>query len=132
VSFIAATVVVVGIVLQLYFITAWVFGESGALDAHRGVGNVIWFVELVVLISGAVAWWGNWRNVAWSVALAVFGTIQIFFVGDIDDQSGNSSGWVHGFHGGLALFVFILAAVIAHREMRALGLRGKPASPGGA
>jgi len=124
--------VVVGIFLQLYFITAWVFGETGALDAHRGVGNVIWLAELLVLVSGLVAWWGTWRSAAWSVALAVLGTIQIFFVGDIDDPSGNSSGWVHGFHGGLALFVFILAAVIAHREMRALGLRGKPASPGGA
>jgi len=115
--------VVVGIFLQLYFITAWIFGESGALDAHRGVGNVIWLAELVVLVAGLVAWWGDWRNVAWPAALAVVGTIQIMFVGDIDDPSGNSSGWVHGLHGGLALFVLILAAVIAHRELRALGLR---------
>jgi hypothetical protein len=40
-------------------------------------------------------------------------------VGDIE-KSGN--GWVHGLHGGLVIFVVALAASIARREARALGL----------
>ena len=34
-----------------------------------------------------------------------------------------TNGWLHGLHGLLALVVMVMAAVIAHRGLRDLGLR---------
>ena len=124
VSFALCIVVVAGIVVQLYLIAAWVFGESGALDAHKNVGGaVVHPAEILAFLAALVGWWGNWRNVAVSFSLALLGTIQVFLAGSVTSPS---DGWVHGLHGGLALFVAALAAHIAHREARALGLRGAP------
>jgi len=120
-----AVAVLVGLVLQLYFIAAWIFGSSGALDAHKDVGGVVVHpLEILAFVAALIGWWGTWRNVLWSLALPILGTIQIFFVGDLNDPG---NGWVHGLHGGLVLFVAALAAMIARREADALGLR--PASP---
>jgi hypothetical protein len=121
ISFVLSLVVLVGIVLQLYFISAWAFGESGALDAHQVVGGaVVHPAEVLIFLVALGAWWRRWRNVAWSFALAVVGTLQVIFVGDVE-APGN--GWLHGLHGGLVIFVVALAAYIARREGRALGLR---------
>jgi hypothetical protein len=119
-SLVLSSAVVIGVVLQLYFIAAWMFGASGALSAHKDVGSALWGIEILAFIAGLVAWWGGWRNVAWSFGLAALGTVQIGFVGDLEDPG---SGWLHGLHGGLALFVVALAAYIARREAGALGLR---------
>jgi hypothetical protein len=114
VSSIAASLVAIAVVLQLYLIAAWVFGESDALDAHRGVGRLVWLLEIVVLIAGLVAYWGAWRQIGVSASLLVLGTIQIGFVGDLEDPG---SGWAHGLHGGLAVFVFLLALWIGCRDL---------------
>jgi hypothetical protein len=119
-SFVLATLVVVGVVVQIYLITSWIFGESGALDAHKDVGGVVHPIEVLVFLVGLAGWWGRWRYVGWSFGLALLGTIQVAFVGDLKDPG---SGYVHGLHGGLALFVAALAAWIAWREAGALGLR---------
>jgi hypothetical protein len=120
ISFVLSSIVLVGIVLQLYFIAAWVFGESGALDAHKVVGGaVVHPAEVLVFLVALGGWWRQWRNVAWSFALALLGTIQVFSVGDLEEPG---NGWLHGLHGGLVIFVVALAAYIARREARALGL----------
>jgi hypothetical protein len=122
-SLVFAAAVLVGLFLQLYFITAWVFGEGGALDAHKDVGGlVVHPLEILAFVAALIGWWGVWRNVLWSLALPIVGTVQIFFVGDLNDPG---NGWVHGLHGGLVLFVAALAAVIVRREAVALGLRGQ-------
>jgi hypothetical protein len=121
-SLILASLVLVGIVLQLYFIAAWTFGSSGALSAHKDVGGaVVHPLEVLTFLAALVGWWGAWRNVLWSLALPVLGTIQIFFVGDLDKPN---DGWVHGLHGGLVLFVVAVAALIVAREANALEVRG--------
>ena len=122
-SFVLASAAVIGIVLQIYFIAAWVFGASGALSAHRDAGSVVWGFEILAFLAGLVAWWGTWGNVAWSLCLAVLGTVQIGFVGDVEDPG---RGWLHGLHGGLALFVAGMAAYIARREATALRVRDRP------
>lgn len=124
-SSIAASLIAAGVILQIYFIASWVFGADDALEAHRGVGSLMWLLEIIVLFSGLVAYWGNWRKAGLSIALPVLGTIQIFFLGDIEDPSKNESGWIHGFHGGLAIFVFLLALAIGYRDLKALGVHGK-------
>ena len=126
ISLVLCWIVVVGVVVQLYLIAAWVFGEGGALDAHKTVGGaVVHPAEVLVFLVALGGWWGNWRNVAVSFGLALLGTIQVFFAGSVTDPG---NGYVHGFHGGLALFVAALAAWIARREFRALGL-GTPQRP---
>ena len=125
-SFALSLVVLGGIVLQLYFIAAWIFGESGALDAHKVVGGaVVHPAEVLIFLAALGAWWKTWRNVGWSFALALLGTVQVFAVGDIANPT---NGWAHGLHGGLVLFVFVLAAYIARRDASALGL-ARPRSP---
>jgi hypothetical protein len=120
-SLVLAVAVLVGLLLQLYFISAWVFGSSGALSAHKDVGGfVVHPLEILAFVAALAGWWGNWRNVLWSLALPVVGTVQIFLVGDLGEPG---NGWVHGLHGGLVLFVAALAVMIANREAGALGLR---------
>jgi hypothetical protein len=120
ISLVLSVVVLVGIVLQLYFIAAWVFGSADALDAHKTVGGaVVHPAEVLVFLVAFVGWWRNWRNIAWSFGLALIGTIQVATVGDLGNPG---DAWVHGLHGGLVLFVVALAAYIARREARALGL----------
>jgi len=120
ISLVLSGVVLVGIALQLYFIAAWVFGSADALDAHKTVGGaVVHPAEVLVFLVALVGWWRNWRNIAWSFALALIGTIQIFTVGDLGNPG---DAWVHGLHGGLVIFVVAFAAHIARREARALDL----------
>jgi hypothetical protein len=69
--------------------------------------------EVLVFLVALGGWWRQWRNVAWSFALALLGTIQVFSVGDLEEPG---NGWLHGLHGGLVIFVVALAAYIARRE----------------
>ena len=110
-----------GVFLQVYFITAYFTGAGeGALDAHAIVGGIVVHgSEAIVFLSALAAFWGMWRWVAFNFGLLLVGTIQIFLSPPDEDPA---SGWVHGLHGLLALFVLIMAAVIVHRDMRALGL----------
>jgi hypothetical protein len=124
IGFVLSIVVLVGIVLQLYFIAAWVFGESGALDAHKTVGGaVVHPAEVLIFLVSLGGWWRQWWNVGWSFALALLGTVQVFAVGDLKEPG---DGWLHGLHGGLVIFVVALAAYIARREARALRLANGP------
>jgi hypothetical protein len=120
-SLLLAAAVIVGLVLQLYFIAAWIFGSGGALDAHKNVGTfVVHPLEIFAFVAALIGWWRAWGNVLWSLALPILGTVQIFFVGDLQDPG---NGWVHGLHGGLVLFVAAIAAIIVRREVDTLGLR---------
>jgi hypothetical protein len=125
VNLVFASIIVIGVFLQAYFITAYVTGAGeGALDAHGFVGGlVVHGSELIVFLSALVAFWRMWGWIAVNFGLFVFGTIQIFLAPPDDDPA---SGWVHGLHGLFALIVLVYAAYIAHRDMRWLGLRGTP------
>ena len=125
VNLVFASIIVIGVFLQAYFITAYVTGAGeGALDAHGFVGGlIIHGSELIVFLSALVAFWRMWVWIAVNFGLFVFGTIQIFLSPPDEDPA---SGWVHGLHGLFALFVLVYAAYIAYRDMRWLGLRGTP------
>ena len=125
VNLVFASIIVIGVFLQAYFITAYVTGAGeGALDAHGFVGGlIIHGSELIVFLSALVAFWRMWGWIAVNFGLFVFGTIQIFLSPPDEDPA---SGWVHGLHGLFALFVLVYAAYIASRDMRWLGLRGTP------
>lgn len=119
---ITATLVVVGIFVQVYLIAAYIFGAGGdALSAHKDLGNTVHGVEVLVFLSALGAYWRRWWEVGLSFALAVIGTAQVFLA--------NGDRWVGALHGLFALLVFVLGAVVAHRSARALGL-GRRGSPG--
>lgn len=113
-----ATLVVIGIFVQVYLIASYFFGAgSDALDAHKDLGGIVHIVEVLVFVAALVGYWRRWWDVGLSFALAVIGTIQLGFA-DGDD-------WVGGLHGLFALFVLVIASIAAQRSVRALGL-GRP------
>lgn len=117
-----ASIIVIGVFLQAYFIASYFSGAGeSALDAHGFTGGVVVHAsELLVFLSSLLAFWGLWRWVGLSFLLFLLGTVQIFLAPPEEDRA---SGWVHGLHGLLALFVLVLAAYLAHRDMRLLGLK---------
>jgi hypothetical protein len=129
VHLIFATIIVLAVPVQVYLIASFFTGAGeSALDAHEITGGLIIHAsELIVFLSSLAAFWGIWRWIGWSFVLPVLGTVQIALV-DV-----GSSGWVHGLHGLGALLVFLLAAFLAHHDMRVLGLMrgtGTTMSPG--
>ena len=116
-----ATIIVLAVPLQVYFIASYFSGAGeGALDAHGITGGlVVHGSELIVFLSSLVAFWGLWKWVGWSFLLLALGTVQIFLAPPDEDPA---SGWVHGLHGLGALLVFLLAAWLAYRDARLLGL----------
>ncbi len=129
VNYVLASLIVLLIFAQAYFITAYATGAGqDALDTHGFIGfAIIHPAELLVFLTAFAAWPRAWRWIGFTFFLFVLGTVQIFLAPPDDDPA---SGWVHGFHGLLALVVMVTAAVIAHRGMRDLGLL-KRASRGG-
>jgi hypothetical protein len=123
VNFVLASIIVLGVFLQAYFIASYAMGAGeGALDAHGFLGGlVIHGAELLIFLTAFGAWPKQWRWIGFTFLLFLIGTIQIFLLPPDDGDRG--SGWVHGLHGLFALVVWVLAAVIAHRGMRDLGLR---------
>ena len=121
-NLVLATLVVIGVFVQVYLIASYFFGAGqDALNAHKDLGGVVHIVEVLVFLSAIGAYWKNWGEIGLSFALGVVGTIQLGLA-DGDE-------WVGGLHGVFALIVLILAAIITHRTMRALGL-GRHAAPG--
>lgn len=122
INFVLASVIVVGVFLQAYFIASYAMGAGeGALDAHGLLGGVIIHAsELLIFLTAFGAWPRLWRWIAFTFLLFVVGTIQIFLLPPDEDPG---SPWVHGLHGLFALVVLVMAAIIAHRGMRDLGLR---------
>ncbi len=129
INFVLASLITVLVFLQAYLITAYATGAGeGALDAHGFVGGLlIHGFELLVFLTAFGAWPRQWKWIAFTLFLFVFGTVQIF-LSPGDDPA---SGWVHGLHGLFALFVMLTAAVIAYRGMQDLGLRRARVEPAG-
>jgi hypothetical protein len=118
-----ASIVIIGVPLQVYFIASYFSGAGeGALDAHGFTGGlVVHGAEAIVFLASLVAFWGFWKWIGWSFGLLVLGTVQIGLAPPDEDPA---SGWVHGLHGLGALLVFLLAAYLAYNDTRLLGLGG--------
>jgi hypothetical protein len=120
---ITASLVVIGVFLQVYFIASYIFGAGeDALDAHKNLGGIVHLLEVLAFIAALVAYWKQWAKVLPAFLLALIGTVQLGFA-DGDE-------WVGGFHGLLALVVLILAHAVVMRTVRDLGLGRHGASPG--
>jgi hypothetical protein len=127
INLVLASLIVLLIFLQAYFITAYVAGAGeSALDAHSVTGFLfIHAAELLVFLTAFGAWPRAWKWIGFTFFLFALGTVQIFLT-PVEERT---NGWLHGLHGLLALVVAVTAAIIAHRGMRDLGLtRGRPAA----
>lgn len=112
---VTASLVVLGVFLQVYFIASYIFGAGDdALDAHTNLGFFVHILEVLAFLAALVAYWKRWSRIAPAFALAVIGTVQLGFA-DGDE-------WVGGLHGLLALVVLILGHEVAQRAVRDLGL----------
>ena len=116
---IAAVLVVALVFVQVYLIADFIFGNSAALDTHMMVGKVVVGMELIVLLTALVGWWGNRPEITSSVVLVLVGGLQVSLAKDI-----GSSPQVHALHAVLALVVVALAWSIAARGRQEL--RGRP------
>ncbi len=58
----AASLVVLGVLLQAFSIAAYVRGAgTGARDMHETVGFITHSIEIVVFLAALVGYWGIWR-----------------------------------------------------------------------
>src|SRR5918995_2576041 len=119
INLVLASIIVIAIFLQAYFIAAYAMGAGeGALDAHGFTGGlVIHASELLIFLTAFGAWPRQWKWIGYTFALFVVGTIQIFLLPPDEDPG---SPWVHGLHGLFALFVLVYAAYIAKRDLQLL------------
>ena len=105
-----AAAVVVGVFVQVYLIGAYVFGAgTGALDAHRTVGFTVHALEVLTFVTALVAWLPR-ADVGLSALLAVVGTAQLALA--------SASAWTGALHPLGALFVLVIAALLARRGLR--------------
>lgn len=121
ITLVLATLVAVGVILQVYFIASYAFGAGeDALDIHKDLGGIVHGIEVLTFIATIGAFWRRWWDIGLGFLLGALGTVQLALA--------ESDDWVGGLHGLFALVVFVLAAVIAHRAMRGLGL-GRHGAP---
>jgi Family of unknown function (DUF6220) len=109
---------VVGIIVQLYLIGGFIFGEAGWLDAHKDFGKAVHLAYVLTFVSALVAAWPNWRTTLWPFVLAVLGSIQAFLAGG-GSTDGNDAA-LHAFHAALVPVVVVLALWIGWRAWTAI------------
>ena len=125
-TFIFATLAVIGMLVQVYLIGGFIFGETGWLSTHKDLGKVVHLFYLLTFLSALVGAWPNWRATGLSFALAVIGTLQAFLAGG--GNVGGDDGALHAFHAALVPIVFVIALLISWRAWRTLQGTAEPAA----
>ena len=117
-TFIFAALAVIGMLVQVYLIGGFIFGETGWLSAHKDLGKVVHLFYVLTFVAALVGAWPNWRSTGLPFSLAVVGTIQAFLAGG--GNVGGSDGALHAFHAALVPIVFVIALLIARRSWHEL------------
>jgi hypothetical protein len=118
-------ITVIGVLIQAFTIAAYVRGAGqGALDAHGGFSTVVHVGQLLIVIGGIWAFWGNWGWVAAAIGFLVLCVAQLAFLGDTEEPGG----WVNGLHGFLALVIILIGAWVFDQSRRRLGVLGAGAA----
>lgn len=117
-TFIFSALAVVGVIVQLYLIGGFIFGEAGWLNTHKDVGRLVHLFYVLTFVAALVGAAPNWRATKWPFALAVVGSIQAFLAGT-GTLDGSNAG-LHAFHAALVPIVFAIAAMIAWRTWNEL------------
>jgi hypothetical protein len=117
-TFVFAALSVVGMLIQVYLIGGFIFGETGWLDTHKDLGMLVHLFYILTFLSALVGLWPDWRATGWPFALAVLGSIQAFLAGG--GNVGGDDGGLHAFHAALVPIVFVIALWIAWRAWERL------------
>ena len=117
-TFAFATLAVVGMLVQVYLIGGYIFGETGWLTTHKDLGKLVHLFYVLTFVSALVGAWPNWRSTKWPFGLAVIGTIQAFLAGRGNVKGDNAA--LHAFHAALVPIVFVIALMIAWRTWHML------------
>ena len=72
-TFAFSALAVIGVLIQVYLIGGFLFGESGWLDTHRDLGKLVHLFYVLTFASALVAAWPDWRKTGWPFALAALG-----------------------------------------------------------
>jgi Family of unknown function (DUF6220) len=118
-TFIFAALAVLGMLIQVYLIGGFLFGETGWLDTHRDLGKLVHLFYVLTFVSALIGLWPNWRATGWPFALAVLGSVQAFLAAGSGLEKGSDSA-LHAFHAGLVPIVFVIACLIAWRTWQEL------------
>ena len=118
-TFAFATLAVVGMLVQVYLIGGYIFGETGWLSTHKDLGKLVHLFYVLTFVAALVGAWPNWRRTGWPFALAAIGTVQAFLAGRGDINDGSNAA-VHAFHAALVPIVFVIAFLIAWRTWKML------------
>jgi hypothetical protein len=118
-TFVFAALAVVGMVIQVYLIGGFLFGETGWLSTHRDLGKLVHLFYVLTFVAALVAAWPNWRSTGWPFALAAVGTVQAFLAGGSGFEH-QENGALHAFHAALVPIVFVIALLIAQRAWKTL------------
>jgi hypothetical protein len=118
-TFAFAALAVVGMLVQVYLIGGYLFGETGWLQTHRDVGKLVHLFYLLTFVSALVAAWPEWRKTGLPFALAAVGTVQAFLAAGSGFEDADN-GALHAFHATLVPVVFVIAVVIAWRSWKEL------------
>lgn len=108
--FVACTALIAaGVLWQAFTIVAYIRGAGEeARDLHVAGAYIVHTTEFVVLATAIVAFWRDWLRIGLALLLPVYGTVQVFAIGDTSE----TGGWVNGLHGLLALVVLIQASAM--------------------
>ena len=111
-----STLVILGIYVQVYLIGVYIFGaDADALDAHTGLGNAVFGLEVLLFLAALGAFWKMRREIILAGLLVVVGAAQLGLV-EGDNE------WVRGLHAVLALVLLILAHALVQRAVHSLGM----------
>ncbi len=120
-----ASLAAIGVIIQVYLIAGFIFGEAGWLDTHKDFGMVVHLFYILTFLSALVAAWPNWRATLWPFVLAALGTVQAFLAGGGDVAGSDAA--LHAFHGMLVPIVFVIALYVAYQAW--LALQAAPERP---
>ena len=117
--FLFAAAAAIGVIFQVFFIGAYIFGEHDALTVHKDLGKLVHLFYVLTFLAALIGAWPNWRRTGVPFALAAIGTVQAFLAGGGDDVSG----WIHAFHAALVPLVFLIAVWISWAARGVVGNR---------
>jgi hypothetical protein len=113
-----AGLALIGMLVQVYLIAGYLFGQTDWLDTHKDVGMLTHLFYVLTFLAALVGLWPNWRATGWPFALAVIGSVQAFLAGGGD--VGGDNGGLHAFHGALVPIVFVIALYVGWQAWTAL------------
>lgn len=105
----STSIVAVGVLWQAFTIVSYVRGAGQeARDLHVAGAYVVHMTEFVVFATALVAFWRDWWRIGLAALLPLYGTVQVFAIGD----TSGPGGWANGAHGVLALVVLLQASAM--------------------